>query len=98
MTTTEVNNALIQAGLDKNVWLHETRPWEKIATVCLQSTYHVYLNPEYDYRFNSVDGVLEVSLMDTARTIKKIVDYSNIVCFNGTYYYDRGVPNIKSFR
>ena len=98
MTVLEVRNALAEIGMSEDVWLHETNPWEKIGTVCMQSTYHIYLNKEYDYRFNSTTECLEIAILDNDRTIKKSIDYTNIVCFNGTHFFERGVPHIKSFR
>jgi hypothetical protein len=98
MTVTEVKNALTALGIDENVWLHETKPWEKIASICTQSTYHVYLDRNYDYRFNSDDETLEIAILDDGRSIKKAIDYTSIVCFNGVHYLERGVPIMKSFR
>ena len=98
MTVLEVRNALAVIGMSENVWLHETNPWEKIGTICTQSTYHVYLNKEYDYRFNSTNECLEIAILDEDRSIKKVIEYTNIVCFNGAHYFERGVPIMKSFR
>ncbi len=98
MTITEVRNSLMALGISEDVWLHETKIWEKIATICTQSTYHVYLNIDYDYRFNSTDEVLEIAILDDNRTIKKVIDYGSIVCFNGVHRFERGVPIMKGFR
>lgn len=98
MTVTEVRNSLIALGISEDVWLRETRPWEKVGTICTQSTYHVYLHNSVDYMFNSVTETLDIAILSDPRIIAKSIDYTNIVCFNGSYYTDRGVQNIKSFR
>lgn len=98
MTVLEVRNSLAAIGIGEDVWLHELKPWEKIGSICTQSTYHVYLNNEYDYRFNSTTEMLEIALLNDDRTIRKAIDYTSIVCFNGTHYFERGVPIAKSFR
>ena len=98
MTVAEVQSSLTALGLSEDVWLNAGNLWEKIGAICVQSTYHVYINPLYDYRFNSTDEVLEVAILDTERTVKKIVEYENIVCFNGTYGYQQSVPVVKNFR
>lgn len=98
MTKTEITAVLTSLDLSPNVWLHENNPWDKVSTICTQSTYHVYLNPDYDYRFNHTKELLEVAIMDNSRTIKKVITYDNIKCFNGTYIYSHGVPVQKNFR
>ena len=98
MTVAEVKSSLTALGISEDVWLNATNPWYKIGTICLQSTYHVYLIPGYDYRFNSTDEVLEIAILDPGRSVKKVVDYNNIVCFNGTYGYQQSVPVVKNFR
>jgi hypothetical protein len=98
MTVTEVRSSLTALGIDEDVWLHETNLWQKIGTICTQSTYHIYLNPNYDYRFNSTTEVLEIALLNDDRTVKKAIEYENIVCFNGIHGYDGGVPVLKNFR
>ena len=98
MTVLEVRNSLIELGVSEDVWLHATNPWDTIGTVCTQSTYHIYLNKEYDYKFNSVTECLEIAVLDDARTVKKVIDYTNIVCFVGTHIHYRGVPMMKSYR
>lgn len=98
MTVAEVKSSLAALGISEDVWLHETAPWEKIGTICMQSTYHIYLDRYYDYMFNSVTETLDIAILDPDRTIKRSIDYTNIVCFNGTYYINGGVQHIKSFR
>jgi hypothetical protein len=48
--------------------------------------------------FNSVTETLDIAMLDVERSIKKSIDYTNIVCFSATHNIDRGVPSIKSFR
>lgn len=98
MTVAEVRNSLTALGISEDVWLHESNPWQIIGTICVQSTYHIYLNPNYDYRFNSTNEVLEIAWLDDGRTIKKVVEYENIVCFNGIHGHEHGVPVLKNFR
>jgi len=98
MTAVEIRGALLELGLEEDIWLHELNPWDKIGTVCLQSTYHVYLDRFFDYKFNSETETLDIAVLDDDRSIKRSIDYSNIVCFNGIYRFERGVPHIKSFR
>lgn len=98
MTAIEMTNALASFGLSEDVWLNTLEPWNIIGTVCTQSTYHIYLNKEYNYRFNSTNETLEIALLDTNNTIKRVVDYSNIVCLVGTYKYLHGAPIMKGFR
>ena len=98
MTVAEVRSSLTALGMSEDVWLHTTNPWYKLGSICLQSTYHVYLSPTYDYRFNSTDEVLEIAILDPGRSVKKAIDYESIVCFNGTYGHEHSVPVVKNFR
>lgn len=98
MTVAEVRSSLTALGIAEDAWLHESKPWQRIGTICTQSTYHIYLNPNYDYRFNSTDEVLEIAILDNNRTIKKVIEYENIVCFNGIHGHEHGVPVVKNFR
>lgn len=98
MTVAEVKSSLADLGILEDVWLRETHLWEKVGTICTQSTYHVYIDRYVDYMFNSTTETLDIAMLDDARTIKKSIDYSNIVCFDATHYIYRGAQCIKSYR
>jgi hypothetical protein len=36
--------------------------------------------------------------MNNDRTVKKAIEYENIVCFNGTHGHEHGAPVVKNFR
>lgn len=100
MTVAEVRSSLTALGIVEDAWLNASKPWQKIGTICTQSTYHVYLNPNYDYKFNSTDELLEIAIIDKNgnRIIKKVIEYENIVCFNGIHGHEHSVPVVKNFR
>lgn len=99
MKAAEITAALTELGFQEDVWLHNSKPWEKIAKLCTESTFQIYFNPEHDYKFNSTLQILEIAYYaDPNRKIMRVIDYDNITCFNGTYYMLDGVPQQKNYR
>lgn len=100
MTKTQITAALAEMGLQEDVYLRQHKLWEIMASICLQSTFHIYLDIFHDYKFNSVNGQLEIYSIDKDdnRRLKRLVDYENIVCFNCTDYMYMGTPIKKGFR
>lgn len=98
MTKQEIIDSLAGLAIPTNVWLNQLGWHTIVGTVCLQSTYHIYTDPTHDYFFDTEEEVLKISFLDENRTVKRIVDFGNIVCFNGTHQIVRGIPYMKNFK
>lgn len=100
MTKSEITAALETIGFEQDAWLAAAKPWEVIGVIVVDSSYNIYLDPLNNYRFNGTTEELEIALInkDGDPVIKRVIPYKNITAFDGTYFLDRGVPHIKSFR
>lgn len=100
MTKLEIEAALDVIGFTEDAWLSAMKPWELVSTIIVDSTYHVYLNPSNDYRFNSSTEELEVGMFNNEGNpvVKRVIPYNNIRAFSGSHVFHRGVPHSKGFR